>query len=369
MWVSNTATTLMLIPVVVTVVDEALPKEGRSAGQAAFATACLLAVAFGASLGGIGTTIGTPPNAYLQGFFNQHYAAEIAAGNLREITFGRWMMIGLPIVIVVVPLCWLLLTRISPGVPTKVEGFSRAEALERLKQDGRPSTDQWLVMLIFFTAAGAWITHAPIRVAEWTLPLTGWDRWLMFGGKTSFVTGGTIAITAAIVLFVLPNFLRKGERLLSWEYAGPRLPWGALLLFGGGLALAGAFEVGGLNAYLKAAFGTLAGMPVWLLVLLVIVLVTLISEFASNTAAAAMAIPVLASLAAAVGMDPIPLLMAAALGASCGYAMPVATPPNTIAYATGKLEVSSMVRAGLILDIVVIAVVYLAVQLLVRTVF
>jgi sodium-dependent dicarboxylate transporter 2/3/5 len=368
MWVSNTATTLMLIPVVLTVVTESLPAE-RTEAHSRFGAACLLGVAFGASLGGIATTIGTPPNAFMQGFFNQHYAAQIAAGELPEITFGRWMLIGLPIVLVLVPACWILLTRFSPRVQAQLPGFSRDEVMQRIQPAGGPSVAEKLVMLVFFLTAAAWITHAPIRVGGFVVPPTGWDQWLRFGSVSSYVTDGTIAITAALLLFLLPDFRKGGERLLTWEFAGPRLPWGALLLFGGGLALAGAFDAGGLNAYLQAAFGTLAGVPVWLLVLLVILFVTLISELASNTAAAAMAIPVLASLAAALGAEPMPLLMAAALGASCGYALPVATPPNTIAYATGEISVGRMVKAGALLDLVVIACMYFAVQVLVRAVF
>lgn len=368
MWVSNTATTLMLIPVVMTVVAETLPEQ-RNEDMKRFAAACLLAVAFGASIGGVATTIGTPPNAFLQGFFNQRYAAEIAAGTLPEITFGRWMTVGVPLVIVLVPICWYLLTRVSPRVPRLLEGFAGDDIFARIKPERKADTAEWLVMLIFFSAAAAWITHAPISIGGFTLPLTGWDQWLTFGGSASYLTDGTIAITAAVLLFVLPDFRQRGERLLTWEFAGPRLPWGALLLFGGGLALAHSFEAGGLNAYMQAAFGTLAGVPVWLLILLVIILVTFISELASNTASAAMVIPVLASLAAALGAEPLPLLMAAALGASCGYALPVATPPNTIAYATGELPVGRLIKAGLLLDVFAIVCMYLAVMFLTRLMF
>lgn len=368
MWVSNTATTIMLIPVVLTVVQESLPEEGGSEAAARFGAACLLAVAFGASLGGVGTTIGTPPNAYFQGFFNQHYAAEIAAGTLPEITLGRWMMIGLPLVVVLVPACWLLLTRLSPGVPRKLPEFEGQDIIQRIKPDGPPHKSEWLVMAIFFAAAAAWITHAPIELAGAVLPLTGWDAYFAFGTGRSFITDGTIAITAALLLFLLPDFRERGGRLLTWEFAGRRLPWGALLLFGGGLALAWAIDTGGLSAYLRAAFGTLGGVPVWVLLALVIVLMAALSELASNTAAAAMVIPVLASLAAAIGVDPLPLLVAGVLGASCGYALPVATPPNTIAYATGRVSIAQLVRAGALLDVVAIVAMYLAVTLLLRLV-
>jgi sodium-dependent dicarboxylate transporter 2/3/5 len=365
MWVSNTATTLLLLPVVLTVVNAALPAE-RSDAASRFAAACMLAVAFGASIGGVGTTIGTPPNAFLQGFFNQRYAVEIAEGSLREVTFGRWMLVGLPVVLAVVPLCWLLLTRISPRVPAHLPEFS-TQAAAGVKAATWPSRAEWLVMAVFFSTAAAWITHAPIRIGTAVVPLTGWDQWFTFGGAGSYITDGTIAISAAVLLFVLPGL--RGERLLTWDFAAPRLPWGALLLFGGGLALAHSFDAGGLSEYLKAAFGTLGGAPLWLLVLIVIILVAALSELASNTAAAAMVVPVLASLSAAMGFEPMPLLMAAVLGASCGYALPVATPPNTIVYATGEISVGRMVRAGAMLDVIVAIVMFAAVMLLVRTLF
>ncbi|MDC1141635.1 DASS family sodium-coupled anion symporter [Planctomycetota bacterium] len=368
MWVSNTATTLMLMPVAATVFAVALPSEARTETSIRFSVACLLAVAFGANLGGLATTIGTPPNAFFQGYFNQRYAAEIAAGTVPEITFGRWMVIGLPLVMVLVPACWVLLTRVSPGVPKIVPQLSK-DSLLQLKSDAKPSAAEWLVIVIFVGTATAWVTHAPIRIGEFVVPLTGWDEWLKFGSTSSFVTDGTIAIAASLLLFVLPDSRKKNERLLTWEFAESRLPWGALLLFGGGLSLAFAFEVGGLSEYLEAAFGTLGGVPVWLLLILVIILVTLFSEFASNTAAVAMVVPVLASLADGLGLEPAPLLIAAALGGSCGYALPVATPPNTIVYATGNVSVSRMIRAGALLDIVAVATMYTVVMLVVQHIF
>jgi solute carrier family 13 (sodium-dependent dicarboxylate transporter), member 2/3/5 len=368
MWVSNTATTLMLLPVVLTVVNESLPLEGRSGPASRFATACLLAVAFGASLGGVGTILGTPPNAYLQQYYNQRYAAEIAAGTQTGITFGRWMVVGVPLVLILVPASWLLLTRVSPRVPAVLPELAE-DVLQRLQPEGKPTMAEWLVMGVFLSTALAWITHAPIELGGWILPLTGWDARLAFGTNSSFVTDGTIAITAALLLFLLPDLKTRNDRLLTWDLAANHLPWGALLLFGGGLALAHSFEASGLNGYLQATFGTLDTVPIWLLILVIIILVAMLSELASNTAAAAMVIPVLASLAGALGVEPLPLLMAAALGASCGYALPVATPPNTIVYATGAVSIPNMLRAGALLDLVAIACMYGAVMGIVRGAF
>ncbi len=368
MWVSNTATTLMLMPVAATVFAVALPSESRSETSTRFVAACLLGVAFGANLGGLATTIGTPPNAFFQGYFNQRYAEEIAAGTVQAITFGRWMVIGLPLVVLLVPACWLMLTRISPGVPKVVPQLSE-DSLQGLRSKRKPSSAEWLVMVVFVATAMAWVTHAPIRIGGFTVPLTGWDEWLMFGTTSTFVTDGTIAIAATVLLFVLPDSRKEKDRLLTWEFAESRLPWGALLLFGGGLSLAFAFEVGGLSDYLEAVFGTLGGIPVWLLLLIVLIAVTLFSELASNTAAVAMVVPVLASLADGLAMEPAPLLIAAVLGGSCGYALPVATPPNTIVYASGDVSVSRMIRAGALLDVAAIVLMYVVVMLVVRHLF
>jgi solute carrier family 13 (sodium-dependent dicarboxylate transporter), member 2/3/5 len=366
MWVSNTATTLMLIPVVLTIVHDTLPQKDRSDVAKRFAAACLLAVAFGASLGGVATTIGTPPNAFFQGFFNQRFAAEIAAGELPEITFGRWMTLGVPLAVVLVPACWLLLTRLSPGVPKLLPEFDGDSVRDRIKPESGPSIAEIAVMVVFFATVFMWVTHSAIRIGNFQVPLTGWNQWFAYGTGSAFISDGTIAVAAAMLLFVLPDFKKGGERLLTWEFAAPRLPWGALLLFGGGLALAFSFGESGLNDYMIAAFGTLAGVPVWLMVLVIIISVTVISELASNTASAAMVVPVVASIAAAMGVDPLPLVIAATLGASCGYALPVATPPNTIAYATGHVSVGRMVKAGALLDVVAIGAMYAGVMLLVR---
>lgn len=365
MWVSNTATSLMLIPVALTVASAVVHKEERdlSAGERSFMAASILAVAYGASMGGVGTLIGTPPNVLLAGYVNEHVDGI-------EITFGRWMMIGLPIVALMLPVGWLVLTRYGVRVPKRFEdGLSREELTEKLSPKSKLSFAEWAVMLIFFSTAFMWITHQEIALGSVSLPLTGWDQHLTYGMGRTLISDGTIAMLAGVLLMVLPKARGESERLLPWDYAQARLPWGTLLLFGGGLALAAGFDASGLNEYLKAAFGDLSNTPVWLIFAIIIVGMTILSELASNTAATTMILPVLAVLGAGLGGDPVPFLVAGTLGASSGYMLPVATPPNAVAFATGKLSVAQMIRAGFLVDIAVAIIMWLAVLLIAPAVF
>jgi len=364
MWVSNTATALALLPVALTLagVSAGTAVAGPRDERGRFASACVLAVAFGASLGGIGTLIGTPPNAILQAQYSSKFSAEIDAGTLPELTFGTWMLIGVPLVMVLVPACWAILVWISPGV-SKTLPHGDVERLTSALKTREPFTKaQMIVLVVFVATALLWVTRATIVVGDVTVPLTGWGSWFVPKvGAKSFATDGMVAILAAVALFALPMPERRGERLLSWEFAVGKLPWGALLLFGGGLALAKGFSVSGLDSYLTASFGTMSAAPVLVLMLVVVAGMTLFSEIASNTAAAALAVPLLGSLAVAAGLGPLGLMAAGALGASCGYALPAATPPNTVAIATGAVRTKEMVKSGLWLDVVAIVAVTITV--------
>ncbi|MCA8938840.1 MAG: DASS family sodium-coupled anion symporter [Planctomycetes bacterium] len=347
MWVSNTATTLALLPIALAVAKELDPESSRG-----LAPRLVLAVAFGAAIGGIGTIVGTPPNAFLQAFYNDHFSKEIAAGELQALTFGRWMIIGVPIVLLLLPCAAFLLTRGLAGVEVSSEKDPEVPHFGRKHK---------LVMGVFAITVLAWITRAPISFGEAVLPLTGWGSW--FGSK--MISDGTIAMFAALTLMAIP--FDRGSPLLPWSFAVKRLPWDALLLFGGGLALAAGLDSSGLAKDAVALFDGLSGMAtgggIAIIVVLVLVSMTLFSEFSSNTAAAAIAIPLLASLGGVVG-EPMLMLLAGTLGASCGYALPVATPPNTIAYASGAVSVREMIRNGVLLDLCAVGVMFLVIWLL-----
>ena len=374
MWVSNTATSLMLMPVAVTVVRALVghDKAARDEGARRFAACCLLAVAYGASLGGVGTLIGTPPNVV----FQRHWQELVASGGAHtEVTFGRWMLLGVPLVAVLLPMAWWLLVRVALPVPATLAGTDGAGVLDRLRPAGRATFPERVVFFTFVTTALLWVTRQRLDVGGFVIPLTGWERLFAripskSGEGVSFVTDGTVAIAAALFLFAVPTRRAPGDRVLPWTYAARHLPWGTLLLFGGGFCLAESWRVpGGLNEYLAASFQGLGGLPPMLVVLAVTVGMTLLSEIANNTAATVMMLPVLSALAKGLGTDPLPILLAGTLGASCGFALPVATPPNTVAYGTGEVSVRDMVRAGLVLDVAAILVMTTGVWLLAPLVF
>jgi sodium-dependent dicarboxylate transporter 2/3/5 len=364
MWVSNTATALMLMPVATTAVLAVLgkPQAEWSGPERNLAACSVLAVAYGGSLGGIGTLVGTPPNM----LFKRHHDDLVLRGHGPEVTFGDWFAFGAPIVALVVPIAWWVLTRFALPVPARLGAGSAPAALPT---SGRMRRDEGWVLGIFLATALAWVTHARMELWGWTVPVTGWDRAFTFGSPESFVTDGTIAVATMLLLFVLPSGAARGDRLLTWQHVHDRIPWAALLLFGGGFSLAEAFPASGLDAYLKAAFRGLEGMPTWALLLVVAAGVTAVSEVASNTATAAMLLPILSSVAIAAGLAPLPVLLAGTVAASCGFALPVATMANTIAYGTGLVTPGQMGRAGWLLDVVGVLLVVAVVLLWVPVVF
>lgn len=369
MWVSNTATALMLMPVATTVVRAVLPPPAaRSDEHRRFAACVVLAVAYGASLGGVGTLVGTPPNMIFRGFVEQR-----AGEGLAPVTFGRWLVVGVPLVAVLLPTAWLLLVRVALPVRRDLPLGARDEVVARLAPAGRATRDERVVLATFVAAALLWVTREAVVVGGVRVPLTGWAEAFTHpvrGGRPeAFVRDSTVAIAGALVLFLVPSGVRRGARVLPWAYAARRMPWGALLLFGGGFALAEAFRPSGLGDYLAAAFGGLSGLPAWAVLLVVAFGIAAISEVASNTATITMMLPVLHALAHGIGTDPLPILLVGTLAASCGFMLPVATVANAIAYGTGEATARQMARAGLWLDVVGVLVMVAAVLLLSPLVF
>jgi sodium-dependent dicarboxylate transporter 2/3/5 len=330
MWVSNTATTIMMLPIALSVVG-ALGSE-----DSPFPVALLLALAYSASIGGLGTLVGSPPNALLAGFVEQTYGLTIG--------FGQWMLVGIPVVVVMLVLTWVLLTRwLLPVGHDEVAG-AREHFGALAEELGPMSRGEWLVAAVFTAAALLWVGRP---LFEGLLP-------------PGTVSDTGIAMACAIALFVIPVDPSRGEFLLDWSSA-EHLPWGVLLLFGGGLSLAGAIASTGLAQWLGAALDVLGGWPTVALVAGVGTLVIFLTELTSNTATTAAFLPVVAALATALGVPPMVLLVPAAIAASCAFMMPVATPPNAIVYGSGHLTIAQMVRTGLWLNVVgVVAVTALA---------
>lgn len=326
MWVSNTATVVMLLPMATSVI--ALTRVAGAAAPNAreneFDAALLLGVAYAASIGGLGTLIGTPPNSLFAGFMSQSYGVRIG--------FLQWMLLGVPIVAVVLPFAWLLLTRWLHRVGSEPIAGGAEMLQAETRALGPVSRGEWTVGTITALTAAAWVTRPVL------------DEWI------PALTDAGIAITGALLMFVAPIAARPRRVALTWAQA-ERLPWSVLILFGGGLSLAAAIQQTGLAGWIGGALGALAAWPALAVLTAVTVVIILLSELASNTATAAAFLPVAASLAVAIGADPVLLTVTAALAASGGFMLPVATPPNAIVYGTGALTVPQMVRAGLWLNV------------------
>ncbi|MGB1190511.1 MAG: SLC13 family permease [Pseudomonadales bacterium] len=310
MWISNTATTLMLLPVAMAVLEKAPDKT--------LAIPLLLGIAYASSIGGIGTPIGTPPNLV----FQQVYAETV--GN--EIGFLTWMSWGVPVVLVFVPLTALWLTR-------------------RLNYQGSfvlPEVGKWQsaerrVLIVFALTALAWVTRSQ--------PFGGWSTFLNVPG----INDAGVAMLAVVVMFLVPD--GRGERLLNWESAA-KIPWGMLILFGGGIAIAKAFVASGLSQQLGIWLTQLATLDLFLLILAICLTITFMTEITSNTATTTLMLPILAAAALAAEIPPEVLMVPAAMSASCAFMLPVATAPNTIMFSTGAFPIRTMVKEGLALNLI-----------------
>lgn len=341
MWVSNTATAIMMLPVatsVIGLVEQRAEEQGASPSDLRhFALALLLGLAYSASIGGLATPIGTPPNLFLLSFL----AEELE----HPVSFVRWMLVAVPLVLVFLPLAWWLLTRVlHPTGLDRIEGSAQL-VRESMAALGPMSRAERVTLVVFSGAAGLWLTRpllAGLEVAG-AHPLAG-------------LTDAGIAMLAALLLFTTPIDWKAGRFALDWETAR-RVPWGILLLFGGGLSLAAAIRANGVAELLGSGVAALQGLSSLALVVGVVTGIVFLTELTSNTATAATLIPLLAALAPGLGVEPILLIVPAALGASCAFMLPVATPPNAIVFGSGRVGIAEMSRAGFWLNWIGIALI------------
>jgi sodium-dependent dicarboxylate transporter 2/3/5 len=322
MWVSNTATTLMLLPVAYAVLDSA---PGKDAGK--LAVPLLLGIAYAASIGGLGTPIGSPPNV----IFLKVYAE--ATGTMPS--FSQWMLWGLPVVVLLLPLAGLWITRhLNQTSPLAIP------------QAGGWRTEEVRVLAVFALTALAWITLRE--------PFGGWTA--LLGVPTA--NYAAVALTSVVLMFVLPN--GSGGKLLDWESAST-IHWGVLLLFAGGIAIAKAFSVTGISEAIGESLSGVTRLSIILLIASVALAVTFLTEITSNTATTTLLMPILAAASLGAGFDPALLMLPAALSASCAFMLPVATGPNAIVFGSGKMTVEQMVREGFALNLIGVAVITLVV--------
>lgn len=318
MWISNTATTLMMVPIALAVLGPAPSPPLRAA--------LLLGIAYSSSLGGMATPIGTPPNVIFKAQMEQLYGV--------SYSFPDWMRVGVPIVLVLLPIVWWLLTR-------RLESDLRIEVPE----PGAWRTAEVRVLAILTLTALAW-TFRENPAGGWT----GLLPTLASEGK-SMIRDTTIAVAAALAVFLCPagDAEEPEKRLLSWSDAATKVPWGILIMFGGGLALAGGFVESGLSAAIAEQLVFLGAVPPWLILLILCGVITMLTEITSGTATASLMLPILAGLAEATGMPPATVMIAGTISCSCAFMLPVATAPNAIVYAAG-IKTSEMARAGLALN-------------------
>jgi sodium-dependent dicarboxylate transporter 2/3/5 len=364
MWISNTATAVMMLPIGMAVVgllserlkgsgfgvqgaDEGRGQETGNRGQetgdrgqdaANLANSILLAIAYAASLGGFATLVGTPPNIYFAGYMRDQGL---------PIDFGRWMLFATPLSWLYLLIAWLLLTRwLFPVRIQQIPG-GRELIVEEYGKLGPISRGEWTVLVVFLCTAALWMFREPIVKWEWLMAAIP---------AIKSVDDSVVAMMGAIALFLIPVDPARHVFTLDWKTA-VKLPWGVLLLFGGGLSLAGAMNDSGLARWIGQQVGVLAGLPTFWQIVLIVALIVFSGELTSNLAAVVALLPILFEVARGLKLDPLLLCVPAVVAASCGFMLPVATPPNAIVFGSGHIKLGQMVRAGLILDLVAVVLI------------
>lgn len=359
MFLSNTATVAMLLPVaacIVAISDNSVSGEsesGRASGRTGFASCLMLSIAYASSIGGIATIIGTPPNTFLISFLNRQTPPV-------SISFEKWLFWGLPFSASFLAVAWFLMVRVILPVPNSPLPGGRAMIEERLRRLGRVARGEWLTLGIFLLTVVLWLTRG--LLVRWTVPWDGLE-WHPLAG----LTDTSIVLGTAVLLFLIPcrHPVEGPGQLMNWNTAR-HLPWNVLLLFGGGLALADAVRKNAVAEYLGSLLNGLAGLPDLVVILLVVTLVVFLTELTSNIATTTSVLPVLAGLSLQLEMPVALLAVPATMAASCAFMLPVATAPNAIVFGTGRIEMGQMIRAGLWLNFVSVILITLVTCTLMR---
>lgn len=354
MWISNTATTMMMVPIALAVIFKLEDNFGGDRVRK-FSMGLLISIAYAASIGGTATLIGTPPNLSFSRILTIYFP------QAPEISFAAWFAFGLPYALVFLIITWWILTLffVPRGEDYKVD---RQEMDREYKKLGRAGFEEKAILSAFVLLAVLWLFRQNITIGTFVIP--GWSNLMPEPG---FIDDGTVAMIIAVLLFLIPARSKAG-RLMDWKTA-VKLPWGIVILFGGGFALASSFKVSGLSAWLGGQLAGLEGVSAIIIVPVVSLMMTFMTELTSNTATTEMILPILGSLSVAIQTNPLLLMIPATLSASCAFMLPVATPPNAIIFGTERVSILKMARIGLVFNIIGVVLVTLAVFLIGNLVF
>jgi sodium-dependent dicarboxylate transporter 2/3/5 len=340
MWISNTATTMMMLPIALAVArqfGEFFVIEAGETGkkeERKFGLALMLGIAYAASIGGMATLIGTPTNAIFSAVVKDYYNA--------EVSFAEWMKFGFPLSVVLLIICWLYLTMIAFR-PAFQKFTHVSDTIEReLRKLGKIKREEMHIIIVFGLTALSWITRS-----------------FVLARFIPAIDDTIIAIAGALILFLIPA--RGKDTILDWTTAR-KLPWGILLLFGGGLAIAAGFSNSGLAAWIGNEIQYISGTEYMIILLVVTATVNFLTEITSNVATASILLPIMASISAALGFHPYGLMISSCLAASCAFMLPVATPPNAIVFSSGYIRIPDMVKTGLLMNIVSVVIIVLAMR-------
>jgi sodium-dependent dicarboxylate transporter 2/3/5 len=345
MWISNTATAVMMLPIALSIVFK-MEEEFSAADTKTFTMPLLLGIAYAASMGGAATLVGTPPNLVLTRTFEQLFPTA------SSISFGTWMLMALPLCVIMIAIIWFLLTQVFYRTPSHVK--VDPDVIEKeYRQLGPISPEEKKVLMVFAATALLWIFRKELNLGFAIIP--GWASLLPF---PKLVDDGTVAITMAMFLFFLPTTRKdaKSATILDTSVFS-KIPWGIILLFGGGFALAKGFQVSGLSEFVGNKLQILEGTSSVAMIASICTTLTFLTELTSNTATTQMILPILSSIAVAMKINPLMLLIPATLSASCAFMMPIATPPNAIVFSSGRIRMYEMVKAGVLINFIGVIVI------------
>ncbi|MDM8552225.1 DASS family sodium-coupled anion symporter, partial [Desulfobacterales bacterium HSG2] len=357
MWISNTATAIMMVPIGLAIVLQMEAKFDAKETHK-FTVGLMLGIAYACSLGGVATLVGTPPNLSFARIF------EITFPEAEPIAFGTWFIMGLPLTVVMLSIVWLLLTKVFFRVPEHVT-VDRSIVDKEYEDLGLMSYEEKCVLVVFFLTAFLWVFRKNLNLGFLSIP--GWSQLIPY---PKLIDDGTVALCMGMILFLIPT---RSSDAKSATIMGPdvikNLPWNIVLLFGGGFALAKGFQATGLSTLIGNKFAGLAGMPPFLMIIIICFGLTFLTELTSNTATTEMILPILASVAFAMKTNPLMLMIPATLSASCAFMMPVATPPNAIVFGSGRIKIAEMARVGIFINIIGVFVIATLFYLIGTTIF